>query len=1084
MGVLPAQTLPPALGVGDGAPTSALELGFVQAFDRGSFATSVIVPPIDKVHAVGSGYVQDFDDSNPSEGFSFVLAAPNSVPGAVYQMCCQILALHTSIGSFTGKVGYPITDFMNGLVSPVDGSIYSRQNFESGYILFAYQSGARAGQAFFVEPPFAAPWQAAPSAGPPVSEQLSTTSKFGTTGTEQDFQGGVIVQITSGLLNGSLFTVSGAIFQLYSQTGSTTSSYLGYPTGNQFLYSGNQRQNFEGGYVDYAPGQPAVAHAPVAAVTLDTTPLALQVGNVVQRTVTVLDATKHPVTDRTVNWTTSSSAVIQITASGATATLRAVGPGFADVIAYVGGVASQPLHITVSSTCCLVGDGAPNSAVRQAMQEALARNGISPRLPTDNAVRRAGAGYVQQFTALSPASLGRFLVVKADNSVQAFVVTGDRLARYEQLGGVAGVLGFATSDANAAGRQLFENNYALAGSPPVLAAAPITPKWAALGYETGAAGLPAADAVPIGFSAFGSAGVAQTFAGGVIYGFTAGPRTGQAYFVSGLILARYSQLNGPAGILGMPISGAFPAGSGRTAQNFEGGFVDFAPGDSAAVEHPASRAPAVSVFPGQAAIGGRVHISISGFAPGHPLAVSITAQPDFQVTPPGGSFGWDVQLRPGVAPGLYRVTVRDTAGSDRADGAYSVRTAAQGRYQLAKVSGDNQSALPASQAAQPLVVRLTDDGGNPIAGASVTFSSIAGASVSPPQAVTDANGYAQAMLRLPPADGLALATAEAGGQVVTFAAHAQDGNLSTFPTFRQAIDNINVGGGAATIHEKGALLTALAALFRYYQDLGELSSANGPADPSTLNQFLLADGYLSFTLGGNTELVVNPARALDFVAAAADFELVPTVDLTAIRDSVNVGRPVLVGLMLHADGVDRGGHYVVATGVGADGSILIYDPSPDWNRTSLSDYLNGFAALGRTWTATILHGLRLSLQARSSRGFLSYAPGSAQLHIAANGGGGYQVRIPALAAFDRLVMDNGDTADLAYRDGTATAYQLSAAAAGVTVRGPATIGPLDAGAFRVNPDPAAFSVTPQAVTATADGLRNAASFGSRLAPGS
>jgi hypothetical protein len=121
MGVARAQTPPPALGVGDGAPTSALEFAFVQAFDCGSFATSVIVPPIDKVHAVGSGYIQDFNDSNPSEGFSFALAAPNSVPGAVYQMCCQILALHTSIGSFTGKVGYPITDFMNGLVSPVDG---------------------------------------------------------------------------------------------------------------------------------------------------------------------------------------------------------------------------------------------------------------------------------------------------------------------------------------------------------------------------------------------------------------------------------------------------------------------------------------------------------------------------------------------------------------------------------------------------------------------------------------------------------------------------------------------------------------------------------------------------------------------------------------------------------------------------------------------------------------------------------------------------------------------------------------------------------------------------------------------------
>ena len=47
------------------------------------------------------------------------------------------------------------------------------------------------------------------------------------------------------------------------------------------------------------------------------------------------------------------------------------------------------------------------------------------------------------------------------------------------------------------------------------------------------------------FSTFGAnSGVAQGFANGAIYAATGGPRSGQAYFVTGLILARYNALGG------------------------------------------------------------------------------------------------------------------------------------------------------------------------------------------------------------------------------------------------------------------------------------------------------------------------------------------------------------------------------------------------------------------------------------------------------------------------------------------------------------------------------------------------------------
>jgi uncharacterized protein (TIGR03437 family) len=1081
VGLLAAQT---PSGVGDGSPNPAVLAWFLQAFARGDFSTRVALPPVDSVHRLGPGYVQNFKDIDAAEGFGFLLAQPDSTPGMAFQMCCQLLAFHASIGGFAGKVGYPVTDYFPGLASAVDNSASLQQNFESGYVLILHQGGAFAGKTFFIAPPNASIWQATPALGLPVSGPLTTASRFSTTATEQDFQGGVIVQITSGPRSGQTYTVSGSIYKTYAAIGGTTGSFLGYPVGSEITVSGKQRQNFEGGYIDYVAGsdQPAAAHAPVLSVSLDTTPLSLQVGNTVQRTLLIFDTTSTPVTGRQVTWTTSNRSVVQIDANGPTATLRAVGPGFADIVAFVDGVSSGTLRITVTSACCLVGEGAPDASVRQAFQDALQRNGIAPRLPAGSPVQRLGAGYVQEFTALTPANLGRLLVMKADNAAQAFVVSADRLARYLQTGGPAGPLGFAVSDATAAGRQLFQNNFALAGSPAVLVAPPISNKWAAMGYEAGAAGSPVSDAAPAGPSPFGSAGVSQAFTNGVIYGFTPPARSSQPYFVTGPILARYNQLNGPAGMLGLPASDAFLSASGRIQQNFEGGSIDFAPGDSGAVEHSAARTPAVAVWPGQVAIGGRVRAAISGFTPGRTLTVSVTSRPDFTVTPPDGTYWWDIQIAPGTAPGPYTITARDAAGGARASGSYTVRPAAQVAYRLAKVSGDGQTALPGSQAALPLVVQMTDESGNPIAGAPVSFGSFAGAVVSPAAAVTDSNGCAQAALRLPPSNGLVLANAASGKQVVTFSARAQDGRLSGFPSFKQGIDSVNVGGGPATIHQKGSLLAALAALFRYYQDQGILPAPSGLADPAALNQFLLADGYLTFTLNGRPEQVVNPVRALDFVSAATDLEPLST-DPAAIRDSLNARRPVLLGLMLRAGNQNAGAHYVVATGVGPDGSIGIYDPSPDWNRATLSDYLNGFSALGRNWTAALLHALRLTLTPRPARGFLSYAPGSAQLRISANAGSGYQLSIPALAAFDQAAADNGDTADLWYRDGAASQYQLSAAA-GVNVRGPALIGPIGPGVFRINPDPAAFSVAPETLTVAADGLRSAADFGAGLAPGS
>jgi len=1067
------------IAVGEGAPTSTILNAFLQAYLRSGFSTFVALPPTSKVRRDGSGYAQDFDGTGAATGFAFALAKPDSLENA-YQMCCQILALHRSIGSFSGKVSYPVSDPNTGPGWPPEGAGSLQQNFDGGHAIFVHQGGPYNGQAFFIRDPFVSRWRVTPALSLPIGQERDAASRFSTTAVQQDFFGGVIVQITSGARQDQVYVVSGPIYQRYAEIFGTA-SWLGFPIGDETIVSGRQRQNFEGGLIEYTPGSglPAEARAPVFSISIDATPLSLQVGNVITRVAQAFDGLGNAVTGRPFVWTTSNRAVVQLEANGATATLRAVGPGFANIVAFVDGVSSGTLRITVTSACCQVGEGAPTLAIRQALQDALSRNNITPRLPADNSVRRFGSGYGQEFIALTPENLGRVLVVKSDTSALAYLVTGARLARYLEFGGPTGVLGFPTSDVSAAGRQDFENQFLLAGAPPALVAPPVTHKWAALRYEAGPAGSPRGDAGAPEPSIFGAVGVAQAFAGGVIYGHTAGSRSGQAFLVSGPILARYVALSGPPGVLGLPISDAAPAGN-LTRQSFEGGSIEFAEGDTAARERLNARAPAVSVLPPVVPPGGRVRVSISGFTPGRRLLVTIGAGVPFEITSASGAYSWDHQIRPGGAPGSSRITARDPESGETAEASFRVRAVDEIRYQLAKISGDNQTALPASVAAFPLVVRLTDENNQPIAGVRVVFGSVAGGVTAPADAITDPDGYARTSFRLPPATGLSLATAEAASRIVTFAARAEDSRLSGFPTFRQSIDDLRLGGGAASIHQKGSLLTALAALYRYYQDRGELPAPNGLAEPGSLNQFLLGAGFLRFTLNNRTELVVSLPPSLAFTGDAADFETV-AAEPAAIRDSLNLRRPVLLGLMLRSGDQDRGAHYVVANGVGPDGTVLIYDPSPDWNRTTLSEYLNGFTALGRPWTARILHALQLRIEPRPRRGFLVSGSGPGSLRLAAPAASrGYSLRLPALASFDELATDSGEAAQLVWSDGAAPQYQLTVpegATAAVQ-----TAGPFARGAYRIVPEP--FSVAPQSLTAAADGLRNAAGFGSRLAPGS
>lgn len=116
---------------------------------------------------------------------------------------------------------------------------------------------------------------------------------------------------------------------------------------------------------------------------------------------------------------------------------------------------------------------------------------------------------------------------------------------------------------------------------------------------------------------------------------------------------------------------------------------------------------------------------------------------------------------------------------------------------LAKVSGDPQTGAAGTALAQPLVVRVTDANGNPVAGVTVAFAAAAGGgTVTPTSAATDAQGRASATLTLGGAAGDQTVTATVAGlPQVVFSVTATAGPAATLT--KVAGDNQSARTGTA-----------------------------------------------------------------------------------------------------------------------------------------------------------------------------------------------------------------------------------------------------------------------------------------------
>ena len=1045
---------------GDGAPNEYIRTLFTSAYYRGSFSR-IAGNPNGSVRSFGTGLIQDFTDATRTSGKLALIKAtalgdPESSAGGVYQVLTDVYAYYTSVG--TATAGYPTQDTAT---CPIGGCQY--QTFSNNVVLFVYPSGSGVAANFTLKDPFYSKWLSfggLNTLGPATSAETAATSTVNAANkaTVQTFSSGQLFNITAGPLNGRFLSIRKPVFGLY-----TTS--LGFPLAEEMILpNGNHRQSFESGSIEYDPSGNAVLRPPVSSIGLvskDTT-IRLNLGDSTTVVVRAFAADGSELADRPVTFISSNSRVALVTSKGVEATVKAVGGGTATLTATAEGKTTPAVTIVVSAPCCQVGEGAPSAAVQQAFQDVITRTRLSVKLPSADRVRRVGNGYVQSFVAADSGTT-RYLLALPDRSGQGFVVTGALLSRYEDLGGPAGPFGFPLSDANAGGRQLFENGV-LAGTPVRTVAPPILSKWAALNYEAGLLGEPGAEATTL-LSFAGTPGVSQPFRNGVIVSGTKG-----TFAVSGTSYSKYVSLNGPSGALGMPLGDEFII-AGVRHQDFEGGALDTSPALQEAKVTFKDRKPTVTATPAAVTPGTRIHLTVSGFSDGAILRVSVTGQPDFVVKTQTGSYAWDLSVPSNAPASAIKVRAVDSANpNSAAEATYTVRSLAELKAQITKLLGDTQTGAPGQLLPIALRVSVRDENGNPLTGTPVHFNASPGAQVTVVDTFSDSLGNAQTQLRLPGAEGITLVSVEAARQVTTFSARVLSGTLTNYPKLLAPPDS----GGA------GALLAAAASAVRYYQDRRELNAPNGLAEVESLGQYLKSfcatdtqaqqscDGLIS---GSG---LVNLWRLGTFAGGGVDVVPIGT-DLASIREAATSGTPVLLALSVANGANDPVLHVVVATGINPDGSVAVHDPDASFGQTNLSSYLNGFGA----WKGTVTGAAQVFARQPSPTGFVVRTAGTFSLRSPAGECG---------VTFELV-------GPLRFRvcDGEAAEYQLDISGPGTTRAsvtdmaesgGSVEIAAGGGGSFRISRPGTMLSIVPQELVIGQRSVVNAATFTPDLAPGS
>ncbi len=1057
-----------AIAVGEGAATPAIQQSFINAYDRGRFSLEVTTA-LTQVQPLGTpGLVQEFAVANTTLRAALIKPDPNAVVSVndTLQALTDIYTFFTSLGVNT--VGYPTNDTT---VCPTNSyGTCDYQLFTKDYALFVYSSPTAAN--ISVADPFYTEWNnlggIGGSFGVVVGSQTAVTSPISkVAGIEQLFNTGAIFSYPASSATPTVHGIVEPAFDAFNSYGYTG---LGFPTSEAFQVnsSGLMRQTFENGRIEWTAGNTPNVLFPVGRVDITYAGQGLSFaapGATATVNATTLDTNGASVTGRTLTWSSTNGSVATVAGNasnnGYSATVTATGGGAANIYVTAEGKTSAPLVVTVGVVCCAIGQGAPTQAISLAFQAAVARNRLPVALPVPSPVTRAGTGYIQNLTA-SDGSGNTWTVAEADGATSAYILTGSIYSAYLAAGGFTGSLGYPVSDPLPGPVQQFAGGAALAGSPAAIVAAPVAAKWFSLGGLGSGAGAPSGPAVS--FTTYsGVTGVSQGFVNGEILGVTSGKVSGQnlagqAFFSTGPILARYLALAGPGGALGVPISDVYNNGGGVLLENFEGGYVDLQPGAAAAVEHYNPRIPALTTSPSMVAPGERVHVSATGFPPNTPLAFSITGQPGFSVSSTSGSFQWDIVVPASAKPAT--VLIQAVVSGATASASYTIAQVAALLPTLTLVSGDRQTGAPGSTVASPIVALLRDSAGNPLPGIPVVTSASPGGTAQT-AGVTDQNGRAVVLFRLPPAAGVAVGSVSAGGQTVEFSALAAAISVQNFPHFVEATPQ--------------PLTAALGALLAWYQSNGTLPSPNGAVTAASLAGFLTSsNGFVSSETG---DLIANPWIAGQFAGASLSVET-PTLD--HVRDLLNLGQPVILNLNLTINGGSAGGSSVDAIGINADGSIAIVDPNPALARTSLADYLNGFVAQGNSVTGALASVLSVAP---------NQSPAAARpFTVASTLSGGVTAGAPAgVCTGVGLMGPSGGGASIRYCDGAQSLYEADFATATGALLADLSGGPSASipagggGSWAITRTGGQLTVAPLSPSITA--VADSAGFGPAVSPG-
>ncbi len=219
----------PCCQVGEGAPSSTISQSFIDAVSRNRL--SLKLPTATPVRRSGTGYLQEF--AILDSGARLVLALPDRSAQA-YVVSGNLLAGWEARGGGTGTLAYPAADatpngrqnFEGGALAGtpvrlVSGSILSK------WAILGYETGIL---------------------GAPLAEATSFFTFAATSGVRQTFRNGSLYlaqnaaasRVTTGLINTFYESLGGA------------NGKFGAPTNDEFTSAGIRRQDFEGGYMQYA----------------------------------------------------------------------------------------------------------------------------------------------------------------------------------------------------------------------------------------------------------------------------------------------------------------------------------------------------------------------------------------------------------------------------------------------------------------------------------------------------------------------------------------------------------------------------------------------------------------------------------------------------------------------------------------------------------------------------------------------------------------------------------------------------------------------------------------------------------------